>query len=148
MVDCAGSQMLSVIGSIVVESRHPSNSCVDALKSRHHPRHQLYSWNEPASGCTFTKNTPTGEAGLRALHQVGSLLPPIALLKSIFWTAVPAVMALHAEPLSSAVFLNVNPTQFICSVQRFSAIATVKFAAPCNIVRRVVNGQKARGGKD
>ena len=92
--------------------------------------------NEPVSGWTFIKKTPIGEAGLRTLHQVGVLLPPIALLKRIFWTSEPAVMALHVDPLSFEVFSKVKPTQLSCALQRFSAAITVKFAAPCDNASR------------
>lgn len=88
------------------------------------------------SGCTFSKKTPTGEAGLRTLHQVATLLPPIALLKRIFWTAEPVVMALHVAELSAAAFSKVKPTQLSSALQRFSAAATVIFAEPCAVAHK------------
>lgn len=38
------------------------------------------NWNDPVSGCTFSKKTPTGLAGFRALHQLGVVLPDMVLL--------------------------------------------------------------------
>ena len=87
----------------------------------------VVSSNDPINGCTFSKKIPTGLAGLSTLHQLGVVVPDIALLYRIF--CVP-VMAVHAVVPSSDVFWNVKPTHVSCAEQCSSASAIVTFAVP------------------